>query len=170
MTKHPKFDNHHGYCLTHGIVHFIVRTDAWRGKFAECAECAAYDRQERQRRSIENYKKRIDRTCAGCGKSYTYTGGGATGESLYCMECQEIRLRNARTEDRARVRGELFEKYRDASLKCESGGTCDVLQRHHDLLADDDQRLSTEFILQMVSPELAMRYKIKREAEANGEA
>jgi len=69
--------------------------------------------------------------------------------SYYCSDCYEERVKKERFLMSAKSY-ELTEKFSDLLATCEKMGTCDVLSVHHELLKDDPERLTTEFLLDMI--------------------
>jgi hypothetical protein len=69
--------------------------------------------------------------------------------NYYCSDCYEKRLKKERLL-MSRESYELAEKFSDLLSTCEKMGVCDVLSVHHELLKDDPERLTTDFLLGLV--------------------
>jgi hypothetical protein len=57
------------------------------------------------------------------------------------------------TEDRFNMQIKAMEmcgEYQDLLKRCEKRGTCDVLAAHHQMLGDDPERLSTQFLVKLI--------------------
>jgi len=81
----------------------------------------------------------------------------------YCKHCKGILEEEGRLENRQKQIDVLKSKYSAALIKCDTG-ICDTLKMHREVLADDPERLSTDFILELAchNSEKLENYRIKR--------
>lgn len=51
----------------------------------------------------------------------------------------------------------------ELKTKCKKAGTCDIIHFHHELLKDDPERLTTDFLVNLIcGEEKLMKYKSKK--------
>ena len=77
----------------------------------------------------------------------------------YCLKVRRNKLKEKKEKERAWHRREKVEelmdsveKFDDLMLNCEYN-TCDILAAHRELLKDDDNRLRTDFMLELICGE-----------------
>jgi len=127
-------------CDKHGYVAFLKKFRSTKKLFGfrwECSECLKDNGRKRRRLGKTKYP------CKRCGATIP--------SGTYCNKCREIILR----EDRVFVRDAQevkLAKYDSYLANCDRLGTCDILKMHHEMLKEDDNRLSTEFILNLICP------------------
>lgn len=149
------------YCRKHGMytIHELkfVRFE-WTYK---CVICI----QEAKEKAREYYLKRKFREqiwrCARCGELFTHQ---QLSRGM-CKNCRKTALKKELNAIEQRMRDKRDE-YHDELKKCTAGGVCDTLHMHHEILKDDPERLTTEFLIEMTcGTELLERYKKKREEQ-----
>lgn len=77
------------------------------------------------------------------------------GEWL-CYHCREERKERIRKNEMSAIREKSELKileFQDRLADCEKFGTCDILTAHHDVLIEDKERLSTEFMIGLICGE-----------------
>ena len=70
-----------------------------------------------------------------------------------CPSCYNAEMKRQQEiwgEDKAGDDYKRINALRDKLAECTKLGTCDILHAHHDLLQDDPERLTTEFMIGMV--------------------
>ena len=92
----------------------------------------------------------------------TGSGKGTRNSSYICKDCLKIRrekLKEKKEKKRVWCQSEKvkefmdsIEKFDDLMLNCEYN-TCDILAAHRELLKDDDNRLRTDFMLELICGE-----------------
>lgn len=95
--------------------------------------------------------------------------GRSGGYFRKCRACLQVEIESelceARCENRRKA-NELIRSFEDALEDCTKFGTCDILYAHHEVLKDDPERLSTDFLMGMVcGPERVREYRKKAEME-----
>ena len=74
-------------------------------------------------------------------------------DSYLCPKCRikilEEYNENCRIERQIEANNS-FVKFKDLLETCEKGGTCDILSAHHELLSEDPERLSTDFLIGLI--------------------
>jgi hypothetical protein len=161
--KHQKHHRHPDQlmiCEKHGEVPFVykVRAICFRQdgerktafeSYWSCTMCAQERKAERHKKMLavhENMKK-MKLICAKCGNEYHQQhAGDLLG---YCNLCQEKILAIQRDDARKQINKELLEKYKKERELCAHGEICDILKFHHDVLIEDPERMTTEFLLKM---------------------
>lgn len=133
--------------------------------------------------TFEKYMKRqifVEVKCYHCGnifKDYRIkhrrVGSSGRWDSNLCRKCRErifdesIEYERVLNEMKA---NESFEKFKDLLLNCEKAGTCDILSAHHELLSEDPDRLTTDFLIGVICGDEKKEKYVKsrgfREAES----
>ena len=124
-----------------------------------------YNRTKPSRKIVikRRYSPDHEVTCHYCKIKITLRDSIKRKESEFlCKKCDKIRRENLRKEKEKKLawhRGEKVkelmdsvEKFDDLMADCEFN-TCDILAAHHELLKDDDNRLRTDFILELICGE-----------------
>jgi len=77
----------------------------------------------------------------------------------FCKRCTTWATEAALIEDRkknAQKNIDLIAKFDDRLQNCAAGGVCDILAAHHDILKDDPERLSTDFLISLTCGEVGL--------------
>jgi hypothetical protein len=129
------------------------------------------------KRPIKKSKKHapfIIKKCNKCGKEYKeyrVNHGKNFRMNPLCSKCVAERLEEEYYSDRIeaqRKANKLFAEFNHMLVNCEKNGTCDILSAHHELLINDNERLSTEFMIGLVCGTAKKKiYVEKREHRQN---
>ena len=96
--------------------------------------------------------------CAYCRKPVVKSSMkvlGFTGNKAIriCATCYNARIESQRLElmnNRWKQSEETISAFADKLSECTKLGTCDILEAHHELLKEDPERMTTEFLIGMV--------------------
>lgn len=101
--------------------------------------------------------------CDGCGKRKTKERTSIDG-GVYCFIC--ARFLRKEKEARLSLQGERLGKSLGRIIRnCRILGTCGILEVHHDILKNDPDRLSTEFMVKMICGEDKLQEYIKSKTQ-----
>lgn len=110
--------------------------------FNHCLNARLYPR-----RPLQRYESTVEyRTCRICGSS-------TPNRDVTCSRCrvQLGKIRDYREREKLLARSvERIELFSDTLKTCRKRGVCDILSAHHTFLANDPDRLTTEFMVKMV--------------------
>ena len=137
--------------------------------FNNCRVGRSFPTRKIRRQPLMPARHRKKKVCSRCGELKT----PSTIEydiilkdeerGFICRDCRHDELERLRQEDFDKYRAETFDKidaFKDRLENCEKFGTCDILAAHHDVLINDDQRLTTEFLLGLIcDPVKAQKYQ-----------
>lgn len=100
--------------------------------------------------------------CDGCGKQKRKERTSIE-DGVYCFICARFlrREKEARLSLQSERLGKSLGKI---SRDCQILGTCGILEVHHDILKNDPERLSTEFMVKMICGEDKLQEYIKGKA------
>lgn len=128
------------------------------------------------RKQPSRYRSVRTVTCSICGNEMISYSSIRTGHHMLlagnaktwiCNDCRlsEIeRIRSSEFREHRRQSEVMILKFKDRLSQCEKFGTCDILSAHHDVLKDDPERLSTEFMIGMIcGTEKKNKYVSKRD-------
>ncbi len=74
-------------------------------------------------------------------------------DAIVCHKCKASITNKHLSEQRKEVikkAQELSDSFSDLLAECTKKGTCDILAAHHELLINDNDRLKTDFMLELV--------------------
>ncbi len=66
-----------------------------------------------------------------------------------CPHCRIARIQRE-MDEKEEMMDEIVDQNMELLDQCKKGGTCDILAAHHEILKDDPERLSTDFLIGMV--------------------
>jgi len=95
--------------------------------------------------------------CSECGRSMVSYGNRMKKNGRWlCYQCREDEKKRIEKAELSEIREKSERKlleFQDRLSNCEKFGTCDILAAHHDVLADDPERLSSEFMIGLICGE-----------------
>lgn len=110
--------------------------------FNRCLNARLYPRRPLQRRE-QPFDYRPCRIC----------GSPTINQDVTCNNCRAKlgEIRDYREREKLLARSvERIELFSDTLKTCRKRGVCDILSAHHTFLANDPDRLTTEFLVKMV--------------------
>jgi len=99
------------------------------------------------------------------GKRYRYSRRIHIDGNPYCKACSE-QVKQKRKLHRDEQIKEIKKSTLGIPLDCKIHGTCDILKAHKEILKDDPERLSGEFLISLICGEKKLeKYKAKKKAD-----
>jgi hypothetical protein len=109
----------------------------------------------------------IPNTCSICHKEKK----GArrkTADGVVCIHCYKLLENKKLIEERLKQRDETKKgliPFRELLKDCDASGTCDIYALHHELLKNDPQRLTTDFLVKLTCGDKYIKYQQKKEMQ-----
>lgn len=126
-----------------------------------CASIKWYPRRPIKKKILRPTKRTV--ICSICGGDMISYGmvtsqmiDGYTDRGIHRWTCRSCRLKeieDCRIHQRGDQRVEsliAIDKYKSELESCEKFGTCDILAAHHNVLIEDPERLTTDFLIGII--------------------